>query len=223
MSFLDIFIDSLNAISIIFIIMFCLVGVMIGILLKPPRANRVIKFLRGDKRFIEFDVDKEMEYSIYCKDLKGFPPHRFIKYHSGFTGKVGMFVKRAATIFLGVSGTAYTQTLISGEQAIDRPLVQCLRDLWGKTFYEQIPQEQRDMIDPVMLTTIDLGEHDQELKPISPQVLVREQAEQSSQFFLKGRKVAEKGQWVNYLFIAGTGAAVMLVGAILLGWVKIGG
>lgn len=223
MGILDVFLGSLNLISIIFIFCGCLIGVLIGILVKPPRANRVIKFLRNDKRFIEFDIDKEYAYSVFCKDKKGFPSQRYLKNHSGFTGKVGSFVKRAATIFLGVPGTAYTQPLASGIKDINRPLPDCLRDLWGDTFYNTIPKEQRDMIDPFVLTTIDLGDPDQPTKKISEEILIKEQAEQSSKMFFKGRHEAEKGQWTQWFFIAGTGAVIMLVSCILLGWVKIVG
>lgn len=231
MSFLGIFLDSLNVISVIFIFCGCLVGVLIGVLLKPPRANRVIKFLRNDKRFVEFNIAKEHAFSVKCKDKKGYPPQRYIKLHSGFTGLVGSFIKRAATIFLGMQGTAYTQRLASGEKEVNERLDKCLRALWGDEFYDQIPKEQRSAVEEgVVLTTIDLGEMDlpvgedgSPLKNISEEDLKTEEDIQSSQTFWKGRKETEKGAWVQWVFTAGTGGLITLILAIMLGWIKIGG
>lgn len=227
---MDVFTGSLNIISIIFIFCGCLIGVLIGILLKPPRTNKVIKFLPNDKRFIEFDIKKEHAFSVYCKDKKSYPPHRFIKFHSGFTGLVGSVVKRASTIFLGIQGTAYTQRLSSGSKIVNERLDKCLRALWGDDFYDLIPKEQKDAIeDGVVLTTIDLGDLDipknskgEALKNISEEDLKTEEDVQASQNYWKGRRQVEKGAWVQYVFTAGTGAAIMLVGCIMLGWIKIG-
>lgn len=190
-------------------------------LLRPKGGNRVLKFLRNDKRFIRFDVAKEYAFSVRCKRKKGYPIQRFIKLNSGWSGVVGTFLKKAITLFIGVQGTAYTYPIKDG--TIDKDysgdlltLDTVLKGAWGEEFYNKIPEENREAIlNGKVNVTVDVGSDpdltELKLKHMSAEDLKIEEDKSASETFWEGREETKKGAWIQWMFIFGSGIAAALI------------
>lgn len=206
--------------------MFSMIGILVGLIFRPKGGNRVIKFLPNDKRFINFDIAKEYAFSVRCKLKKGYPVQRFIKLSSGWSGYVGSFLKKSATLFLGVQGTAFSYPLKTGKVTKDHAgelltIDKVLSAAWGSEFYNTIPQKQRDVIKNGKINvTVDLGDPPNtsdlgKKKVMSEEDLKTEEDKAASETFWLGRKIIEKGAWVKDIFILGTGIGIALALQIL--------
>lgn len=189
------------------------IGIIIGLIFRPTFGNRVLKLIPRDNRFIEFNVDEETAHSIECKPKKGYPPQRFLKYHPGFTGRVGRFLKRASTIFLGKEGTAYTWKTKSSK--IQVSLADTLKTLWGKEFYEQVPEEQRSKVESGKIDVaigLEDGFTPEDLKKLTEEDIKTEEDRKAAETWWEGKKMTEKRQWIDMIIIAlaGFGIAVTL-------------
>ena len=123
-----------NILTDVFLGVFILIGILLGIFLRPMVGNRVLKLDPSDHRFHELDIKEESAISIECQDKKGMPPQRFFKYHPGFTGIIGKFLKKNVTLFLGRTGTAYTWRLESRKIFIPGHNRESSADSLGRSF-----------------------------------------------------------------------------------------
>jgi len=199
------------------VVLFILVGVLIGLLLKPKAKDQVMKIIERDKRFIDFNITQENAFSLECERKKGFPPQRFLKVSPGFTGQVGRFLKRGVTRFIGKEGTAYTWKTQSSKVKIGS-LAKALRGLWGKKFYDQVPEVKRKQLEESKISVtvdIDPGLTPKGYKPASEEDIKQEQDRLAAETWWEGKKQADKGTWLQYLFIAGFGFGVALALQIL--------
>ena len=203
------------------IVLFALIGLFIGLIVKPKAKNQVMKVLPRDKRFIDFNISEENAFSVECEPQKGFPPQRFIKLRPGFSGSVGRFLKKAITRFIGKEGTAYTWRAESEKVDIGS-LADALKGLWGQKFYEKIPEEKRiELEESKINVTVDLAEEDltpKGMKTVSEEDLQREEDRKAAETWWKGKKEADKGQWIQWIpwLFAGIGAAFLL--SKFFGW-----
>lgn len=199
------------------ILIFLLVGLILGIMFRPGWGNIVMKILPKEKRFIDFGIDEETAISIVCEDKKGYPPHRFLKLRSGFVGKTGRFVRRSTTRFIGKEGTAYTWQTEQGEiTEIPGGLPATLIGVWGEEFFNEIPEEKRlEIEESKILVTVDLddGLTPASMRSVSEEDIKREQDREAAKNLWEGKKQSEKGLWLNYLIygIAGFGIACFLI------------
>jgi hypothetical protein len=228
-----------NIFNIVMVILFVLVGIVIGLILKPKAKDQVMKLIPRDMRFVDFDVRRENAFSVECDPKKGFPPQRYIKYKPGWTGKVGKFLKRSVTRHLGLEGTAYTCKVEDG-QTIQIPtkegnpepatidnavllgsLTDCLKGLWGTEFYEQVPEARREEIEESQVNVI-VGLEEIKtpvgFKEITEEAIKQEEDRLAAETWWKGKKQAEKGAWLQYIWLLLAGAGIMAIASKFLGW-----
>ena len=228
-----------NIFNILMLAIFILIGVLIGLMLKPKAKDQVMKLIPRDMRFVDFDVKRENAFSVECEEKKGFPPQRFIKYKPGWSGGVGRFLKRNITRHLGLEGTAYTCQVEQGKklnvpQKDGNPgsvevenavflgsLADCLKGLWGTEFYEQVPDKQRDEVEGSRVNVI-VGLEEIKtpvgFKEITEEAIKQEEDRLAAETWWKGKKQAEKGAWIQYLWLLLAGAGIMAIASKLLGW-----
>jgi hypothetical protein len=206
-----------NPLTWVFMGVFVIAGVIIGLLLRPWMGNQVIKFIPGAHRFIDLGIDEETAISVQCKKVKGMPIQRFFKLHPGFTGIVGRIIKKPITRYLGIEGTAYTWSLKSGKWEKLGTLGEGLRTIWGEDFYGTIPQTMRDKIEESKIqVTIGLDESPltpEGMRSISEEDIKQEEDRRAAQTLWQEHQSAQKGFYINLLLAGGTGfgAALFLV------------
>ena len=184
----NVFVDYFgNPLTWVFTGIFVLVGVLLGIFLKPWFGNQVMKFIPSDHRFIDLDIDEETAVSIQCKKVKGIPLQRFFKLHPGFTGIVGKFLKKPVTRFLGIEGTAYTWRVKTGTQEYLGNLADAVRTVWGEDFWGTVPERQKDMMEESRIqVTVGLDESKitpEGMRVISEEDIKNEEDRQASKTF----------------------------------------
>ena len=196
-----------------------------------------MKLIPRDKRFIDFNVSRENAFSVECEAKKGFPPQRFIKYKPGWSGQVGRFMKRGITRFLGLEGTAYTCEIEQGETITLKQkkgknpreitisnaihvgsLADALKTIWGTRFYNQVPEAKRITLEEGKVNVI-VGLEDvktpEGFKEITEEAIKQEEDRLAAETWWQGKKQADKGTWLQYIFIAGFGFGVALALQIL--------
>ena len=233
------------------LLIFVLVGVLVGLFLKPKAKDQVMKLIPRDMRFVDFDVKRENAFSVECEAKKGFPPQRFIKFKPGWTGQAGKFLKRTITRHLGLEGTAYTCQVGQGEKlAIKKPkkeedseeqkadnpgtevatvenavflgsLGDCLKHIWGTEVYDEFPEEQRTKLEESKVNVI-VGLEEittpKGFKEITEEAIKQEEDRLAAETWWKGKKQAEKGAWMQWVFIFVAGMGAMAIASKLLGW-----
>lgn len=160
---------------------------------------------------------RENAFSVECEEKKGFPPQRFVKMRPGYTGRVGKFLKKAITCFLGIEGTAYTQKVESGTEPLGS-LADALRGLWGDDFYMQVPEPKRKELEESKINVtvnIDPEYNPEDFPEITEEQIFDEEDRRGAETYWKGKKEAEKGKWLDYLFILGAGIGIALTLQIL--------
>lgn len=205
-----------NIFNVVMLLVFLALGVILGLLLRPKWGNSVMKLLPKTARFVEFGIAEETAVSISCDDKKGFPPQRFIKISQGFVGTVGRFVKKSVTRYLAKEGTAYTfKTTQNHLEEIPGGIPAAIKQLWGQTEYDKIPPHLKDKLEQNLLAvTVDLqdGLTPEGYRPVTEEDIKREEDREAAKTWWMGRKMAEKGTWVQVVFIllAGVGIALIL-------------
>lgn len=228
--FVGIFVEFFtNVFNVIMIAIFVLVGLVVGMLWRPSFANRVFKLVPRDNRFYELPVQTETACSLHCKKVRGLPLQRFLKHAGGFTGRIGRILKRPSTIHLGIEGTAYTKSVKNPK--VKATLEESIRSIWGDEFYEQVPEEQRKLIeDSTINVTVDVDdvltpvdpETGKPYRPINEQDIKKEEDQSCWKTFWKGRALTERGQWIDKIVIGLAGAGMMLLALLLLGYIQTG-
>lgn len=209
-----------NIFNLVMVALFILVGILIGLILKPKAGKHVMKILPRDRRFIDFNIAEENAFSLECESKKGFPPQRFIKLRPGFTGRVGTFLKKAVTRFIGKEGTAYTWKTESAHVKIGT-LADALKGLWGPKFYATIPDRKREELEESKIqVTVDLddGLTPENMESVSEEDLLTEQDRKAAETYWQGKKQAEKGEWTRWIFIFVAGMGAMAIASKFLGW-----
>lgn len=206
--------------NIIMVLIFLLVGIIVGVLLRPWFGNEVIKLIPREHRFVDLGIEEETACSITCKNKKGMPPQRFYKHQPGYTGIVGMILKKPITRFFGKEGTAYTWSIGTDSKPIKVPIVEALKVMLSKEFYDQIPLKQQEILNNSKLDIIvDIDEgltpNDEDNTPyrsISEEDIKREEDREAAKTFWKGKTSAERTQIISLLItgIAGFGIACAL-------------
>jgi len=212
-----------NMVFDILLLIFLLIGIIVGILWRPGWANRVIKFMPREYRYVEFPIEHEYAMSIECKEVKGFPPQRFYKYKPGWLGATGRFIKRPSTIFLAKEGTAYTWSLQSGKDVKIGKLSDALQTVLGKKFYDLMPEEAKEKLEESKINvTVDLeeGSTPEGFRPISEEEILREEDRKAAETYWAGKKEAERGAILNTIITILAGVGIGFIGAWLL---KVGG
>lgn len=210
-----------NILYDIIILIFLLIGVIIGMLFRPRWGNAVLKLIPREHRFVEFGVEEETAVSIECGNVKGHPPHRFIKYAPGFTGVSGRILKKPRTVFLGKEGTAYTWKTEQGKETKIGTIADALKTIVGKKFYEVIPDEQRELIEQSKINVsvdLDDGLTPEGFKTVTEEDIKTEEDRRAAETYWKGKELADQGtiwKWIPW-FIAGMG--VMAIVSKLFGW-----
>jgi len=235
---IDFFINFFsNIFNLVMVALFILIGVLIGLLFKPKAKDQVMKIIPRDRRFIDFNITKETAFSVYCEPKKGYPLQKFIKFSPGYTGKVGRFLKRARTRFIGKEGTAYTWRAIKGEKIelkknpsgtlllkgaiLIGKLSDALRGVWGEEFYDTVPESERVKLEESKVNvTVELGEGytPEGFPEITEEQIFDEEDQKGAETFWKGKKMSEKGEWTKDIFLLLAGAGLMAIASKLLGW-----
>lgn len=205
--------------SWVFLGIFLIIGIVVGVFLKPFVGNHVIKFIPGDHRFIDYDIEEETAVSISCKKKKGYPKQRFFKYHPGFTGIMGKFIKKPVTRFLGIEGTAYTWEMKNGEYVDAGSFQDVLRAIWGEDFWDYVPEEQKNLLeDKKIKVTIGLDESPltpEGYRPISEEDIKQEEDRVASRTFWSEHGAQIRGYLINLFLAGGTGFGIALALQIL--------
>lgn len=213
-----------NIFNVVIGALFCVIGILFGLLFKPKAKNHVTKLIPRDHRFIDFNIIKETAVSLICEIKKGFPPQRFFKLRSGWTGQVGRFLKRTVTKYFGIEGTAYTWKIESGEDIPLGTLSDSLKVVWGEPFYNQVPAKQRELVEESKIgVTVDISSEPltpKGFRKISEEDIKSEQDRDASETFWKGKKQSTKIRILEYFFIAMTGFAICAV-LFLIGILKV--
>lgn len=213
-----------NPLSWVFLAIFLIVGILLGVFLRPWAGNQVIKFIPEDHRFVDLDIDEETSISVYCKKKKGMPPHRFLKKSPGYTGIVGRFLKKPVTRYLGVEGTAYTWKIDAGSWHRVGNLDEAVRTIWGEKFWNEVPEPMREKLEESRIT-VTVGLDKAPLTPpghrsISEEDIKSEEDRKAAETFWQERQRAQRGMYINMLLagMAGFGVCAVLV---LLGLLKL--
>jgi len=183
-----------NIVFDILLLIFLLIGIIVGILWRPGWANRVIKFMPREYRYVEFPIEHEYAMSI-----------------------------RPSTIFLAKEGTAYTWSLQSGKDIKIGKLSDALRTVLGKKFYDLMPEEAKEKLEESKINvTIDLeeGSTPEGFRPISEEEILREEDRKAAETYWAGKKEAERGAILNTIITILAGVGIGFIGAWLL---KVGG
>ena len=220
MGVFDIFVEFFgNPLSWVFLGLFVMIGVLIGLFLRPWMGNKVIKFIPADHRFIDLRIDEETAISIQCKKTKGIPIQRFFKHHPGFTGIVGRFLKKPISMFLGLEGTAYTWKLQEGKWIKLGGLLEAIRSIWGEDFWATVPPRQKDLLEESKIqVTVGLDESPitpSGMRSISEEDIKQEEDRRASKTFWQEHQPQMKGFIINVLLAGGTGFGIALALQIL--------
>jgi len=221
---LDIFVEYFaNPLTWVFMGVFILSGVLVGLFLRPWMGNMVIKFIPGSHRFLDLAIDEETSVSVQCKKVKGIPIQRFFKLHPGFTGIVGRFIKKPITRYLGIEGTAYTWKVKAGSWEKLGTLQEAVRTVWGEDFYDTVPERQRKTLEESRIQiTVGLDESPltpEGMRSISEEDIKQEEDRQAAKTLWEENKTAQKGFYVNLLLAGGTGFGVALA-LVMLGIIR---
>jgi hypothetical protein len=213
--------DFGNAFNYIVIAICVLVGILVGIFLRPLVGNTIMKIIPSENRFVDFDIEEETAISIYCKNKKGIPPHRFIKCWPGYIGVVGRFLKKPITRFIGREGTAYTWHIKDQKEEKIGSLAKTVKHLWGEEFYETIPEKQKKDLEESMIgVTVKLESEDAltpaGMRTVSEENIKQDDDIQASKTFWKGKKITDRGAWINLILGIGTGFGICAT-LVLLG------
>lgn len=224
---LDVFIDYFaNPMTWVFMGMFILVGLLIGLFLRPWLGNQVIKFMPANHSFVDLSIDEETSISIQCKKVKGMPVQRFFKLHPGFTGIVGRFLKKPVTRYLGIEGTAYTWLIKSGRWIKLGGLGDALKTVWGDEFYSTLPDRQSKMINESRIqVTVGLDEAPltpEGMRSISEEDIKQEEDRKASKTFWEEHGTQMKGFLINVFLAGGTGFGIALL-LVMIGVIRVGG
>lgn len=208
-----------NPLTWVFMGIFILLGVLIGVFLRPWMGNKVIKFVPADHRFVEMGIDEETAISLQCKKVKGSPVNRFFKFHPGFTGIVGRILKKPITLFLGLEGTAYTWKLDEGKWVKIGNIAKALISIWGADFWDTVPERQKALCEKSRIS-VTVGLDEAPLTPagfrsISEEDIKSEEDRRASQTFWAEHQGQMKGWFLNMLFAGGTGFGIALALQIL--------
>lgn len=222
---MDVFIGFFtDPISIVMLGVFCGLGILVGLFLRPWVGNMVIKFMPADHRFVDLGIEEETSISIQCEKKKGMPPQRFFKLNPGFTGIVGKILKKPITRYLGMEGTAYTWMLDAGTYHKMGSLGDAVISTWGLDFWNTVPQHQKDLLTESRIS-VTVGLDKAPLTPagmrsISEEDIKQEEDRRASQTFWEEHQSQMKGYFINLLLGIGTGfgicAALVLLGIISL-------
>lgn len=221
---LDIFLNYFSQpLTWVFTGMFIMIGLLIGLFLRPWLGNQVIKFIPGDHRFIDLSIDEETSVSLQCKKIKGMPIQRFFKLHPGFTGIVGRFLKKPITRYLGIEGTAYTWKIKSGRWEKLGSLGDALKSIWGEDFFNTLPERQLKMMDESRIqVTVDLDEAPltpEGMRSISEEDIKQEEDRRASKTFWEEHGSQMKGFFINVFLAGGTGFGIALL-LVMIGIIK---
>jgi hypothetical protein len=221
---LDIFIDYFaNPMTWVFTGMFILIGLLIGLFLRPWLGNQVIKFMPANHSFVDLNIDEETSISIQCKKVKGMPVQRFFKLHPGFTGIVGRFLRKPVTRYLGIEGTAYTWLIKSGRWEKLGGLGDALKTVWGEDFYSTLPERQSKMIDESRIqVTVGLDEAPltpEGMRSISEEDIKQEEDRRASKTFWEEHGSQMKGFLINVFLAGGTGFGIALL-LVMIGIIR---
>lgn len=216
---ISVFIDFFgNILNVVMMILFLVIGVLLGLLLKPPSRNQVTKLIERDRRFVDFNINEESAFSLNCDPVKGFMPQRFIKLAPGYTGKVGRFIKRTITRFFGKEGTAYTWIFEGGEDKKLGSLADALHGIWGEDYWNLFAENEPDKVKELeeskvnVTISVETGFTPEGFQSVSEEDIKREEDREAAKTFWRGKRSEEKRQFLDYLIIgmAGFGVALML-------------
>lgn len=206
---------------------FILVGILLGIFLRPWFGNQVLKLHPKDHRLDELDIEEETAISLECKKKKGMPPQRFLKWQPGFTTIAGRFIKKPKTVYLGMEGTAYTQKVKGGDEkggsGLKVKLDEALKTLWGTEFFNSIPETQMQLLEESKVNvTVELEPiiTPEGMRTITEEDIKSEEDRKAAETLWKGKKMQERGQWINLVLAGGTGAAIVF-GLFMVGVLKV--
>lgn len=208
--FIDVFANPLNW---AFMGIFLVVGIAVGIFVKPFVGNQVMKFIPADHRFIDLDIQEETAVSLECKKKKGYPLQRFFKLHPGFTGMAGKVIKKPVTRFLAIEGTAYTWKIQDGANKFLGSLKDAVRSVWGEEFWSHVPDHQITLLEESRVqVTVGMDK-----APITPEGMrhvseedIHEETDRKAAItFWSEHGIKMKNQYINMILAGGFGAAII--------------
>lgn len=221
---INMFVDFFgNPMSWVFLGLFILIGILIGVFLRPWFGNQVLKFTPADHRFVDLDIEEETAVSVQCKKKKGMPIQRFFKLHPGFTGIVGRFIKKPVTRFLGIEGTAYTWKIELGRWKKLGSLEDAMKTVWGEDFWATVPERQKALCEESRIQ-VTVGLDEAPLTPagmrsISEEDIKQEEDRMASKTFWAEHGAKIQGFLINILLAGGTGFGVALF-LVMIGIIK---
>jgi len=210
---LDVFIQYFaNPVTWVFTGLFIMIGLLIGLFLRPWMGNQVMKFIPSDHRFIDLKIEEETAISVQCKKVKGMPIQRFFKLHPGFTGIVGKVLKKSITRYIGIEGTAYTWKIEEGRWKKLGSLADAIKTVWGETFWATVPETQKEILEESRIQ-VTVGLDKAPLTPsgmrsLSEEDIKQEEDRLASQTFWREHGSQMRGYFINMILAGGTGFAI---------------
>ncbi|MHA1829053.1 MAG: hypothetical protein ACTSX6_10460 [Candidatus Heimdallarchaeaceae archaeon] len=213
-------------------VLFLVLGVFVGVFIRPTPKNQVLYIRERDGRGEEYDISKEDAVSL---ETKTNPPLRFFKYGRSYVFKVRSALGKVKTFarFFGKEGTAYTWRLLGFSGTKENPvkinlefpsLEDAVKFRWGEEFYNTVPEEmKRKLQEDKVLVTVDLepGIVPAGYQPITESVILNKADEDMASLIARGVKGAIKFGALNYIPWIGTGIAIGLA-LVGLGLIKLG-
>ena len=220
MSFFGIFDIFANPLILLLISLpaFLLVGILLGTYLSQPRRNRVLKIAPESGRGVELEVKEEDAVNAYCDPVGNIPPQRFIKRLQAISVVRKGFLRLSNyALWFGRYGTAYTFRF--GSDPIKISLKEAVMNIFGKELYDKIPETQKAQIEKNEVGVVVEFPNDPltpaNLPSLSEDDIARSTDDAALTILWKSlRSNLAKTQWMQVIFILGTGIGI----GLLVGW-----
>ncbi len=228
---LDIFLGAFNLFTPIFMSFALVLGVFLGLILSQPKKHLVLKYLPGENRGYELEVERESNIMLHCKPFPNIPLQRFVKWRrASVFARVGRRRVTNVVRYLAREGTAYTRAPENPGKIDDLvSMKEGVRYYLGE-LYDKLPQKIREQIEAakmgVTVTFQDepltpTGSDGTKMPTISEENLQTEDDQTASAAFWKGSEVANKTPTLQIIFAVIAGVGVGIVAAIVLGWIPL--
>jgi len=205
-----------------------IIGILLAMMLQKPARNEVIKLNPDSHKGAVFTVTEETANLIYCPGFGEYPNQRFLKVAPSYTLSYKDWMGRRKMVqrWLAREGRPAT-TITRSELLKELNLAETLKTLWGVTGFDGLPDPlKKSLNDPTVNVTVQVAEpldphlEWSKLKIPSEESVTEEMERKSSKLFFEGQKDMARSAIFEKIAYAGLGAAVAVVGLLVLGYIR---
>ena len=202
------------------------IGISSGYYLSQPRKNRVLKISPESGRGVELEVKSEDATNVYCDPVGDIPPQRFIKRLNAFSIiKKGWMKLQNYALWLGRYGTAY----VTGIDDSDIPVSfkAAILNVFGRTLYDQIPEQQRTQIEDGKIGVMigfpndpltPKGTDGNDLPSISEDDINRDNDQRAMENLWEAYEQEQRSNTITQIAFVGCGVAIGIIVSLIFKW-----